>query len=84
MWYMLYYSGCTHSVNNYFKIYTEYKPQGKEYDTEVNFIGGVIKPNGVGTVVLDLEDEKGQIHNLNFKQVYYLPGAPNFLIIPHK
>ena len=52
--YKLWYSGCTHSINPYFEIYTEYKPLEKEVDTYVNGIGGIVYPKGIGTVVLDL------------------------------
>ena len=50
--YMLWESGCTHYINPYFELYIEYKPLEKGDDTEVNVIGGLIKPKGVGTVVL--------------------------------
>ena len=69
MRYTLWDLGCTHSVNTYFELYTEYKPLGKEDDAKVNGIGGIIKPEGIGTVVLELEDDTGKIHNLTFKQV---------------
>ena len=82
--YTLWDSGCTHSINHYFDIYTEYKTLGKEGYIEINGIGGLINPKGVGTFFLYLEDYTGQIHNLNFKQVYYLPGAPKILSSPQK
>ena len=41
-------------------------------------------PKGIGTIILDLEYDIVKIHNLTFKQVYYLPGAPNLLISPQK
>ena len=75
-------SGCTRSINPSFWLYTENKPLVKEDDTEVNGIGGIIKPKGIFTVVLDLEDNTGQIHNLTFKQVCYFPGEPKILISP--
>ena len=68
--YMLWYSGCTHSINPYFGFYTEYKLLVKQDDTEVNGIGGIINPNGICTLVLDLEDDTVKIHNLTFKQIY--------------
>ena len=76
--------GCTHSTNPYFDLYTEYKPLGKEDDTELNGIGGFIKTKGIGTILLELEDETGQIHNLTFKQIYYFPITPKLLVGPHK
>ena len=78
--YTLWDSVCTHYINPYFDLYIEWKILGKEDDTEVNGIGGLIKPKGIGTFILDLEYETIQIHNLNFKQVYYFPGLTNILI----
>ena len=66
---MLWESGRTQSINPYFKIYTEYKQLEKEDNAEVNGIGGIIKPKGIGIVVLYLEYDTGKIHDLNFKQV---------------
>ena len=43
-----------------------YKPLDKGGDTEVNGIGGLIKPKGIGTFILDLEYDRGKIHNLVF------------------
>ena len=63
MWYMLWYSGCTHSINPYFELYTHYKPLEKGDDTEVNGVRGLIKPKGIVTIVLDMEDDTGKIHN---------------------
>ena len=67
MRYTLWDSGCTHYINPYFDIYKEYNPLEKGYDTEVNGIGGTIKPKGIGTVVLNLEDDTGKLHNLTFE-----------------
>ena len=44
-------------------------------NTEVNGIRGLTKPKGIGTLVLDLEDYKGKLHNIIFKNFYYFPGA---------
>ena len=49
----------------------------KEDDTEVNGIGGPIKPNGIVTVVLDLEYDTGQIQNLTFKKSTSSPERPS-------
>ena len=84
MRYTLWDSGLAHPINPYFELYTEYKPPGKEDNTEVNNIGGFINPKRIGNAVLDLENYKGKIHNLTFKQVYSLPGAPKLLVIPQK
>ena len=65
MWYMLWDSGCTQSINPHFELYTYYKLLEKGDDTEVNNIGGIIKPKGIGTVTLDLEYETGKIHNIS-------------------
>ena len=54
MHYMLWGSGCTHSFNTYFELYTEYKPLEKGDDIEVNGIGDIIKTKVVGTIFLDL------------------------------
>ena len=51
---------------------------------EVNSIAGLTKPQGNSTIVLDLEDDAGKIHNLNFKNFYYFPGAPKILVVPQK
>ena len=83
-WFTLWHSGCTHYVNSYFELYTEYKPLDMGGYTEVNGIGGIIKPQGIGTVVLDLEDDTGKFYNLNFENFYYFPGAPKLLIVPHR
>ena len=48
-------SGCAHSINLYFKLYTEYKPLEKEDNTEVNTIRVIINTKGKGTFVMDLE-----------------------------
>ena len=53
-------------------------------DAEVNSIGGIIKPQGICPIVLDLEGDMGKIHNLNFKNVYYFSGAPKIVITPQK
>ena len=47
-------------------------------------LGRFINTKGIGTVVLDLKDDMGQIHNLTFKQVYYFPGATKLLTSPQK
>ena len=66
----LWYSGCTHFINTYFKIYTEYKSLYPGGNTEVKGIGGLIKPQGIETIILDLEDNTDKIHNLNLENVY--------------
>ena len=58
---------CTHSINPYFKLYTQYKTPEKGYDTDVNDIEGLIKPKGICTVVLELEDDTGKIHSITFE-----------------
>ena len=68
--YTLWDSVCTQSINTYFYIYTEYRLLGKEDYTEFNDIGGIIKPKGIGAILLDLEDTTVQNHNLNLKQLY--------------
>ena len=52
--------------------------------TEVKGIQGIIEPQGIGITPLDLEDNTVKIHNINFKNVYYLPWAPKLLAVPHK
>ena len=37
----------------------QYKLLEKGDDTEVNGIGGLIRTKGIGTLVLDMEDNKG-------------------------
>ena len=81
---MLWDSGFTHFINPYFELYTHYKPLEKGDDTEVNGVRGLIKPKGIVTIVLDMEDDTGKIHNNIFEQVYYFPGVPNLLIVPPK
>ena len=63
-------SGCTHSINPYFETYTEYKLLLKGDYSQVNDIGGLIKFNEIGTVVLDLKEDTGKLHNLTFEKVY--------------
>ena len=82
--YMLWDLGCTQSANPYFELYTELKNVEKGEDTEVNDIVGIIKPKGIGTVVLDLEDGTGKLHTFIFEQVYYFPRAPKLLVSPQK
>ena len=67
--YMLWDSGCTKSVYPYFEIYTQYKHLEKGDDTEVNDIGGLINPKGIGTFLLDLEDDTGKLQNIILEQV---------------
>ena len=62
--YTIWDSGCTHYINPYFEIYTQYKPLEKGYDAEVNGIGGLINTTGIGTFTLDLEYDTGKIHNI--------------------
>ena len=62
--YTIWDSGCTHYINPYFEIYTQYKPLEKGYDAEVNGIGGLINTKGIGTFTLDLEYDTGKIHNI--------------------
>ena len=84
MWYMLWDSGCTHSTNPYFELYTQCKTLDKGYDTEVNGIRGIIKPKGIGTTYLYLEDATSKIHNIIIKHGYYYPGSHKLLISPEK
>ena len=65
MQYMLWDSGCTHSINPHFEIYTQYKPLEEGDDTEVNDTRGIINPKGIFTIVLDLEDDTGKIKILS-------------------
>ena len=81
---MLWDLGCTQSANPYFELYIELKNVEKGEDTEVNDIVGIIKPKGIGTVVLDLEDGTGKLHTFIFEQVYYFPIAPKLLVSPQK
>ena len=37
---------------------------------------------GIVIVVLDLKDDTGQLHIINFEQVYYFSGAPKLLVRP--
>ena len=53
--YTLWDSGCTHSFNPYFYLYTEYHPIEEGYNTRVNDIGGTIEPKYLGTISLYLE-----------------------------
>ena len=82
--YALWYSLCTHSINPYFELYTDYTHLEKGDNTEVNVIGGIIKTKGICTVFLDLEVDTGKLHNLTFEQVYYFTGAPTLLTSPQK
>ena len=43
-----------------------------EDNTEVNGIRGVLKPQGIGTVVLDLEDNKGKISQYQLQKCLLL------------
>ena len=80
--YKLWDSGCTHSVNPYFDLYTEYHPLEEGYMKRVNGIGGIIKPKGLGKIYLDLDNDTGDLHHLIFHNVYYFPGEPKILISP--
>ena len=68
--YMLWESGCTHSINGYFELYTHYKPLEKGYNIEVNGIEGLIKPTGIVTIVLDLEYDTGKPNNIYLKKIH--------------
>ena len=61
MQYMLWESGCTHYINPYFELYTQYKPLMKGDDIEVNSIGGIINPKGIVAAILYLEDNTGKL-----------------------
>ena len=63
---MLWESGCNHSINDYFELYTQYKPLKKGDNIEVNGIGGLINPTGIVNIVLSLEYDTGKHHNINF------------------
>ena len=77
-------SGCTRTIKNYFEIYKEYKPLDKGGDTEVNFTKGIVKPQGIGTTSLELEDDKGKIQNIILYIFYYFSGVLKILIIHQK
>ena len=84
MCYTLWESGCTHSIDPYIKLYTEYKPLGNGDNTEGNGLGGIINHKGICTIVLDLEYDTVKLQNIIFEQVYYFPGASKILTIPKK
>ena len=63
-WYTIWDLWWTYSVNPYFDLYTQYNPLEKGDDTEVNGIGGLMKTKGIGTAVLDMEDDRGKINIL--------------------
>ena len=84
MRYTLWDSGCTHSINPYFELYTELKNLEKVNDIELNYIGGIINPKGICTAVLDLKYDTGKLNYLTFEKIYELSGAPNLLISPQK
>ena len=62
----LWYSVYTHYINTYFQLYTYYIALDPGDSYEFNGTGGIIKPQGIGTIVLDLEDDIVKIHNINF------------------
>ena len=68
--YTIWDSGCTHSINPLFELYTHYKPLEKGDNKEFSGIGGLVKHKCIGTVVLYLEDGTGKLHNLIFDQLY--------------
>ena len=82
--YKIWYSGCTYSINTYFKIYTQFKPLWNRVDTEVNGIRVTINTKEISNFTLEMEDGKGKIHNIRFEQVYYFPGVPKLLVRPQK
>ena len=45
---------------------------------------GIIKPKGIGTIILELEDGNGNIYNLNIDILYYFPRLPKLFISIHK
>ena len=75
--YMLWESGCTHSINLYFDLYTELKNLDKRDDAEVNDIGGIIKSKGIGSIALHLKDDTGEIHKIIFKIYTRSLGRPS-------
>ena len=68
----------------YFYLHIEYRPLDPGDTTQVNLIEGVAKPQGIGTIFLELEDNTGKIHKLKFENIYYFPVSPNLLISPQK
>ena len=82
-WYALGESGYTHSVNIYFEIYIQYKTPIEGDYTWVNGIRGIIKPKGIGSVVLNLEYNIGKIHSSK-KKAYFSLVAPKVLTSPER
>ena len=52
--------------------------------TKVNGIWGKTKPKGIGTIMLELKENNGNIHKLKLENFCYLPEAPNILVNTHK
>ena len=56
-----------------------------EYTHSINpWIQGKIQRSTESGVILYLEDDTFKIHNINFKNVYYFPGAPKLFVSPKK
>ena len=51
-WYTHWDSRCTKYINPYLDLYIEYSPLDTSNTTQVNAIGGLIKTQGIGTIVL--------------------------------
>eukprot|EP00957_Ditylum_brightwellii_P192891 14686872-Ditylum_brightwellii.AAC.1 len=50
------------------------------YGVEIPSIGGVRKPEGIGTVVFQLTDIMGDVHQIELENVLYIPDAAKNLI----
>eukprot|EP00957_Ditylum_brightwellii_P202660 15331192-Ditylum_brightwellii.AAC.1 len=69
---------CTNHVCCHKRLFKEMReaPDG----VGILVIGGVRKPEGIGTVVFQLTDSTGDVHQIELENVLYIPDAPRNLI----
>ena len=82
-WFTLWDSGCTKFIIPYCKLNTKYKHIYPGDTTQVNGIGGLIKTQGIGTIILDLKDDTYKIRPINLEH-FYFPRASKLLIRTNK
>lgn len=65
-----------------FSTYRRLSKHEQEQDKVVGVNGDTIKPVGLGTVVLKLEDDLNQVHSLELHDVRHMPDAPLNILVP--
>eukprot|EP00957_Ditylum_brightwellii_P052223 3960347-Ditylum_brightwellii.AAC.1 len=70
---------CTNHVCCHKRLFKEMREAPNEVG--ILIIGGVRKPEGIGTVVFQLTDIMGDVYQVELENVLYIPDAPKNLIL---